>query len=132
MAHSEATGSIRITKEPAGEAPLWVRQAWPSEVLPCLPFFGAVYGEPDRGVLTGQPVGCAECGRVRFLVPQREALDALAASGKNEAVGWWRAEGFPKPGQFFCFGADEVEIISGVERSVTQMVEDDADGNPER
>ncbi len=129
---SEATGRIRITKIPAGEAPSWIREAWPDRVLPCLPHYGRAYGEPDRGVLSREPVGCEQCGRLSFLVPQAAALEVLAAECDEKVVAWWREQGYPKAGEFFAFGADEVEIISGVTRQAVTVVEDDDWGNPDR
>ncbi|HVV15121.1 MAG TPA: hypothetical protein VHD55_01850 [Candidatus Paceibacterota bacterium] len=105
----EASGRIRITKVPDGEAPLEVRQAWVGLELPCGPICG--YGdEPPKGVLSNEPIKKNMYG---FDVPQREALEILEASSP-EAAAWWRTHGFPEGNDYFVFDRHWAEIISGV------------------
>jgi hypothetical protein len=103
----EASGRIKIIKVPSGEAPHWVRQGWYGLVLPCKPVCG--YADtPSQGIQSGKLLR-----RREFDVPQREALEILAKNASRPAA-WWRAHGFPQGDDYFCFGADEAEVLSGV------------------
>ncbi len=105
---NESTGLIKIVKTPAGEAPLWVRQAWVGLVLPCNYNLGFSAGE--RGVLS----------QVRFLlnrygytVLQDQALAILEDKNFRIAV-WWKGKGFPHHDEYFIFSEEEAEMVSGV------------------
>lgn len=117
----KATGRIKITKVPEGEAPLWVRQAWVGLELPCDPIMGYPDqgdGNQDRGAVSQKHL---ENNRYGVSVPQEEAL--LILEKKNPAAAkWWRDHGLPEPGnKYFGFDEGEVEIISGVKRQVIQQ-----------
>lgn len=73
--------AIRITRVPAGEAPLEIRQAWVGCVLP------VQFSRRDegKGVLTEKP----EINDWHF-VPWERAVEALSAQGKAGAAEWWR------------------------------------------
>ncbi len=120
----DASGLIRITKVPAGEAPVWAREEWVGLVLPCEPTAGEF---PELGVVSGhfRP-------RIRptFSVPQKEALEILAQKSKV-AADWFHCSGYPHPEGFFGFGVDEAEIIQGVTQPVAIM-RDDWDGDSEK
>lgn len=98
-------GTITITSVPAGEAPLWVREAWVELKLPgvSLPL-PAHIGEPF-GILSSQPV---ETTGLVWVVPQREALDVLAQHNERAAT-WWRKHGFPRGDASFCFNLTEAK-----------------------
>jgi hypothetical protein len=108
MRKVEATGRIRITKVPDGEAPLEVRKAWVGLELPCGPICGYA-AESGKSVLSHEPTP----NRYEVDVPQREALEILAAKDP-QATAWWYAHGFPQGDDWFNFAREEVEIISGV------------------
>ncbi|MES3031380.1 MAG: hypothetical protein V4697_03125 [Patescibacteria group bacterium] len=127
----ESTGHIRITKVPDGEAPLEVREAWVGLTLPCGPYLGFSGVGEERGVLTGESVGCPTCGRYGFSVPQDEAI-AILEKAKPEAALWWKKHGFPQVDQYFGFAEREAEIVSGISRQTVIHVTDEMQGQPER
>lgn len=124
---TEATGRIRITKVPGGEAPFKIREAWMGIELPCHPFYGMQVGD-ERGVLSGDKVAQS---RRAFTVPQAGALTALAAVNPDAAA-WWRRRGYPNPSQYFSFAEDEAEIVSGVQQQQLFLAEEGCDGDPFR
>ena len=133
MENVEATGRIRITKIPAGEAPLEIRKAWVGLVLPCHPYLGFPDSAPDRGVLTGQSASCDSCGSYGVSVPQDQAIDILAQF-HPEAAAWWRQHGYPNPApdDLFGFENDVIEIVSGVKHQQIIHVPEEAMGQPDR
>lgn len=109
MVRKSASGRIKITEVPEGEAPRWVRQAWVGLVLPSGPVCGMA-DEPARGVISNTKLGGV---RYEFDVPQREALEILGRASPRAAA-WWRAHGFPRGNDWFGFKREEAEVISGV------------------
>jgi hypothetical protein len=124
---NEATGRIRIIKVPDGPAPLHVSQAWVGLELPCLPKSGYVADEQD--ILKGK----LQRARREVIVPAKSALAILGAVSPDAAV-WWLEHGFPVGSEenYFSFGEDEVEIISGVERvPIYPVFIGDHEGSPQ-
>lgn len=115
MRNPKATGRIKITKTPEGEAPKWVRSAWVGLVLPCASRTTCTL-DPDtgrhdlRGVLSGKQV---EPG-IGFLVPTDLAVAALAKKNPRAAQ-WWRDHGYPQKGGAFHFRESEAEALEGVQ-----------------
>ncbi len=109
MIRAEATGRIRITKVPAGEAPLEVRQAWVGLELPSKAICGYPPVQTTRGVLSDKLAP----SRYEIAVPQHEALEILAERAP-EAVAWWHAHGFPERDNWFTFAREEFEVLGGV------------------
>jgi hypothetical protein len=111
------TGVVRVVKTPAGEAPIEIRKCWVNLVLPCSPVCGFPgNGERETGVLTDRQItyGDGKFNRRGISVPQLEAIGILELS-YWDAAQFWKKSGFPKPEDAcFCFGEDEVEIVSGV------------------
>lgn len=105
---NESFGLIKIVKTPAGEAPLWVRQAWVGLVLPCNPVLGSHGGE--RGVLSKLILFPNRCG---YSVPQDQALMILEDKNFRISV-WWKGKGFPHQGEYFVFSEEEAEMVRGV------------------
>lgn len=118
MRKVEATGRIRITKVPDGEAPLEIRKAWVGLELPSHPICGYAT-ESGKGVLSNEPVQ----NRCEVDVPQREALEILAAKDP-QAAAWWNAHGYPQGDRWFSFAREEVEIISGVTMQTVTVYDD--------
>ncbi len=128
MTDESATGRIRITKVPAGEAPFEVRRAWLWLTLPCEPYLGYPDGEFERDAISDKE---RTHNRLGFSVPQDRAIITLERY-RPWAARWWRRHGYPKLGECFCFGEDEAEIISGVTRQNLVEVTDDMQGKPSR
>lgn len=126
--NESVTGRIRITKVPAGEAPFEVRRSWLWLTLPCEPYLGYPDGGLDQGVLSGKQVSH---NRLGFSVPQDRAIVILSRY-QPWAAEWLRRRGYPKPGEYFCFGEDEAEIVGGVTRQFIQEVSDEMGGHPDR
>ncbi len=104
-----SSGIIEIKEIPDGEAPKWVRKAWVGLELPCNPFSGLPDSGQEHSVLTKSVVP----RRDGYSVPQEEAIKIL--QGKSpKAAKWWKEHGFPKPGEYFCFGKDEAKVIREV------------------
>jgi len=120
------TGLIKITRTPAGEAPLWVRHAWLGLVLPCGPYVGFSEGK-SRSVISLKEVP----NRYGFSVPQKKAIEILRRVRPN-AARWWLVEGYPHRGKYFCFAEDEAKIISGVTRQIIRQVSAEMMGDPNR
>lgn len=106
---------IRITKVPAGEAPLWVREAWVGTVIPCDPYFG--YGDnPEKGVLSLKENDGVRRKLCSFAVLQEDAIGILRDYSPRAAM-WWQIHGFPRdtPGEDrFSFTEDEAEVAHGI------------------
>lgn len=122
---ADATGRIKITKTPRGEAPLEVRQAWVGLELPCLPICGFLDGQ-SYGVVTNTPLP----NRFSFLVFQQDAVEILEKE-RPEASKWWKEQGYPHEGEFFSFVDDEATIISGVEIQKIEVWDDMETGRVE-
>ncbi len=106
---NESTGLINIVKTPAGEAPLWVLQAWVGLVLPCNPSIG-FSGGGERCVLSGEK---SRLNCYGYFVPQDQAIAIL--EDKNFRIWvWWEGKGFPHQGKYFVFSEAEAEIVRGV------------------
>ena len=107
------SGTIRITKVPRGEAPLWVREAWVGLELPCVET--GTESQDTLSVVTREQVSAL---RPRtWAVSQQQALWILY--GRHyQAAAWWYKHGYPKACQVFSFAEDEAELISG---SVAQI-----------
>lgn len=118
------TGRIKIVKVPAGEAPLWVREAWVGVELPCFPDMGWV---PAKGALSGQKI---EVGS-GVIVSQDEALKLLGIKNA-EAERWWRNHGHPNENVNFVFREGDIEIVSGVTHRRIIHVTDEMQGDPFR
>ncbi len=127
MLDSEFTGRIRIVTTPAGEAPLWVREAWVGLRLPCWPLVGLPSG-PEVGVLSSKEVNhnCFVCH-----VPQDEAIVILRKE-RPEAAKWWEENNFPQPGKSFTFREEEIRMICGVRRTGIIHVTEEMMGDPNR
>lgn len=108
---------VRIVRTPAGEAPLWVREAWVGLELP-LATMAQVTVE-TVGVVTGpaSPLGLWWArlrGRLQrttgYAVMSARAIDLLART-RLEAAAWWRGHTprFLQPHQVFIFDAPACE-----------------------
>ncbi len=97
----ESKGRIRIVKMPAGEAPPGIREAWIDVELRPVCFIGQ--DKKAQGALSGQRSQTRDV----YSVDQDHALRALQAKN-SDAAQWWYLKHFPKAGQTFVFGADEV------------------------
>ena len=129
MAKTEASGSIRIIKTPAGEAPEQIRAAWVGLVLPCKQIAGYLPAQTELSALSSVPT---KRGRRTVSVLQTEALEILAQEHPFAAE-WWAEMGFPRHfAPHFVFGLDEVEILSGVEQQKIVEVTDEMQGYPNR
>ena len=106
---NESTGLIKIVKTPAGEAPLWVLQAWVGLVLPCNPSIG-FSDDGEQGVLSGER---SHLNRYGYSVPQDQAIAILEDKNFRIAV-WWKGKGFPHQDEYFVFSFEEAEVVSGV------------------
>ena len=119
-----ATGLITVTKRPPGEAPDWVRMAWVGVDLPALPYMVYTDGK-ETGVLSGEKANLRTVG---FIVPQKEAIEALAFIYPGAAK-WWYENGFPHTEEghdHFFFDTTVAEIVSGIDPNVKPiMVADD-------
>ena len=122
------SGLIKIVKVPAGEAPENIRRAWIGLTLPCGSICGYPNQEAERGVVTREKT---QQNRRGFQVSQLLAI-AILAKHAPSAAQWWRSQGYPKPAEFFHFGADEAEIISGVTQQKNVEVTEEMRGNPNR
>jgi hypothetical protein len=134
MQAQEASGRIRITKVPGGEAPEEIKKAWLGLVLPCYPIAGEIAGK-RLGVVTGkvrsEEKACGDSYSY-FIVPQAEALMELRKHAPAAAQ-WWKAHGYPHPVlKNFTFRADEAEIVSGVTMQAIREVTDEMMGDPNR
>ncbi len=126
----KATGQIRITKTPGGEAPPEVRECWVGLSLPSLPFVGFTYQENEYGVISGTRVD-----RIYgFSVPQKEAIEILEKSNwrGSAAAAYWNSLGYPKLDEYFGFALEEAEILKGVTHQHLRQVPDEARGQPTR
>ncbi len=122
--NEQPTGRIKIRKTPTGEAPLEVRMAWEGLILPCFPHIGHPSGDVCH-VVTGEKVE----GELRgVIVPQDLAIAELLKFDLRcrEAACWWLAQGLGKPGMYFFFPEDEIDIVGGVSE-VPWRVFDDMD-----
>lgn len=116
--------AVRIMKIPAGEAPLWVREAWVGLVLPADPIAGPA---DTRGVISGKSAG-RPWG---VSVPQAPALTILRRTHPR-AASWWKSKGYPQRNGYFNFDIDEVEIIRGVKGMKLTIITEEMMGNPWR
>jgi len=122
----KATGRIKITRVPRGEAPDWVRKAWVGLTVPCYPIAGYIPGG-EATLSFKKRLDPRQC----FVVPQAKAIDALAKTNP-EAAQWWNDHGFPWGPLSFTFGEGEAEIVSGVRFQKLIEVTDEMMGNPNR
>lgn len=106
---NESTGLIKVVKTPAGEAPLWVRQALVGLVLPCNPVLG-FHCDGERGVLSNE---VSLLNRYGYSVPQDQVMAILEEKNFKIWV-WWKGKGFPHQGEYFVFSEAEAEIVQGV------------------
>jgi hypothetical protein len=116
-----ATGCIRITGVPPGEAPQWVREKWVGLVLPLTK--NRPLTAYTSGVLSGPPNRLAAVwwGLLGRLEQQSGyAVDATAALGILErtapdAASWWR-ENVPRllsRRRKFLFRTSDCELVAG-------------------
>ena len=95
---------IRIVRTPAGEAPLWVREAWVGIEIPLArieaqgPQFGVCGGDASPENLRGYEVHGAE------------AMAALRRAGKKDAADWWQEHSELGP-HHLVFGRQFCEAI---------------------
>ncbi len=121
-------GHIKVICLPVGEAPYKVRKKWIGLVLPCDPFIGAPQGNTLRGVVSKKTTISFASG---VSVPQDKAIEILE-KWNRKAAKWFKDNGFPKPGEYFNFAEEEIQILDGVTRQEVVKVEDDDWGNPWR
>jgi hypothetical protein len=95
-------GLLKIVKIPEGEAPPKIREAWFDMVLP---YVDQVCASDEKVVLTNNKLS----RRFSARVPMKEALKILGTE-KPKAEKWWRENGYPKRGKYFCFGDEEYKI----------------------
>jgi hypothetical protein len=119
-----ATGKIRITKVPAGEAPLGIRKKWVGLILPCEPIAGSNDTVKEYGVVSRRDDGTV---RQTVSVPQDLAILVLRQQFP-QAAAWWVRAGYPRHSEWFSFGLDEVEIIEGVTIAKVKAYEDAGQG----
>ncbi len=119
-----ATGRIRIIKTPAGEAPEEIRQKWVGLELPCEPIAGSNALVQEYGTVSGKNDARR---RITVSVPQDLALLVLAQRFP-EVVEYWTGVGYPRRGEHFGFGFDEVELIDGVTVNRISAYEDAGQG----
>lgn len=90
-----SSASVRIVAAPAGEAPLWVREAWVGLVLPLkepglrtLPSIGVLSGpKSELGWLWASLTG-ARTTTTGYLVRAARAIGILSRP-RPEAAAWW-------------------------------------------
>ena len=106
MTVAKIVGTIKVIKAPAGEAPLWVRQAWIGLILP----YNSIPGlHPDGGSgylneVTPFPK------RYGYAVLQDYAM--LVLEDKNFRISmWWKGKGFPYQNTYFVFSEEEVVVV---------------------
>jgi len=115
---------VRITRVPAGEAPLWVREKWVGLELPIALKSGDPVNVRVRGVLSGprHPLALLLAllmGRVQrtrgYVVNAAVAVDILEMSSPEAAM-WWHANAahMLQPGRFFVFQEAAGEIVGEV------------------
>lgn len=93
---NEHHGAVEIVATPAGEAPLWVREAWIGLILPMAPggdkrrrsSFGVLSAPRTRvGALLGTLFNTRWVDG--YVVPSAEAIRLLAMRNPG-AANWWR------------------------------------------
>lgn len=129
MAETKATGSIRVIKTPAGEAPEQIRAAWVGLVLPCEPISGKLPWGEELHIPSFKPTNRS---RDVVIVPIKDALEIIAQE-RPFAAEWYAELNIPfERADHFAFGLDEVEILSGVEQQKIVEVTDEMQGDPNR
>ncbi len=97
---------IRIVKVPAGQAPLWVREAWVGVEIPLVETEQAVSGQQ-----VGALGGAASPENLQgYEVHGSAALTALCKAGKSEAADWWRMHS-ALGGGHLVFGKQFCELV---------------------
>jgi len=118
-----ATGWIRITSVPPGEAPQWVREKWVGLMLPLATWRSKPLMAYTSGVLSGPPNRLAAILwglRGRLEQQSGYAVDASAALAILErtapdAASWWR-ENVPRllaRRRRFMFRTSDCELVAG-------------------
>lgn len=128
MTTAGATGLIKITSLPRGEAPEEIRAAWMDLLLPCYPIAGYLT-EFENGVLSES---VRKEKRMCVVVPQSDAL-LILEERHPEIAKWWRSHDFPRrvfPN--FTFGLEEVSFVSGVRLQTVIEITDEMMGDPNR
>jgi len=110
MSTVNMTGSIKVIRVPQGEAPRWVRVAWVGLILPCDPYLGYSDSGCERGVVSNSAV---IRNRYGVSVSQVRAIEILSEHHIGATL-WWKNRGFPCHDGYFCFSAEEVQIVHGV------------------
>ena len=120
---ASSPASVKIVRAPAGEAPVWVREAWVGTVLPLkeaglrtLPSVGVLSGPKSQlgwfwASLTG-----ARMTTTGYLTRATRAIEILSRT-RPDAAQWWRDQA-PK------FLREEAEFL--FEASVCQRIEAEA------
>lgn len=105
-------GEIRITKIPAGEAPLWVREEWVGLVIPVgeICALELADGEPWQN----DP-------RKKYIVPQAQALVILERKSPKAAV-WFKEHGCSPPVGCFAFNLNEAETVGSLKERVAPNI----------
>lgn len=103
-----ATGSIRITRPPASEAPSGIRAAWVGLVLPLAPGFPV----PVTAMAYGAVTQDSEGKHTGFLVDGQVAVRELGRRNRVAAA-WWgeHAPHVLEPGYRFLFATEVCERV---------------------
>lgn len=97
---------LKIIKTPAGDAPLWVREAWVGLVLE----FMEIQSDESDAVVDASSKKRRKPRKNCWKVPQVPAYQVLRAHNP-EAAEYWRQRGIPKTLKNFTFAEDEaIEI----------------------
>ncbi len=99
--------TIRVVAIPAGEAPVWVREAWIGIILPLakIPEGTKLFAQ---GVLGGFPHSENEGG---YVVETRVAITSLKSNGKMNPVQWWESNVDPNVLKYLQFGKRFCELL---------------------
>lgn len=95
---------VRVVGDPKGGVPAWIREAWLGVEFDAHPV--------RRPILVGGPWWKRRTPRSGWIVPAAEALDALRAAGRSDAVAWWEQSGYV---------ANELQILVFAQASCEQV-----------
>lgn len=93
---------VQIITTPAGEAPLWVREAW---IHLKFPAFVNVHNTSTK-VISGEVEEACDL----VLIDEDVALNILRKK-HPQAAAWWNCRGFPRQQKAFAFRREECNVL---------------------